>query len=286
MMTALPMWTAKEFQTFRRHYSQGKESFAAINCRYDRLLPWIIKNQGSAPTYVYLVKKDGSQAIDIAGLLSTSNASHGGVDYCFFEGALDLNQATDCNKFSWDGSSWNLIGDSTWPNFVEDGAFYYLEFSFGGTKYWSELIRISDFPEFASDPTGCNGMVRIECASACAVGGVPPLGGQKLFIDGETSDAEYSLEREVATDGNNDETSVWVKSKKRYTVKFYAIETVADFVSTIPLYSVVNITDQTGFQTAVTDVDFQITWPQDQGGALALVELSYAVQYINQTHCC
>ena len=287
MITALPFWTDKNFQYFRRHYCQGKDQFSAVNCRYDRLLPWMVKNQSGAPAYIYLVQRDSQLALDITGLITTLNGTYDGEDFCFSEGATDHNGAMVVDRLTWNGSAWVASASESWNTFVTNSGYYYLEINFGGATYYSDLMKITDFPEFSDDPTGCSEpMVRIECTSACPVGEVPPLGVQKLFVTGETSDPEYSLDIEAAKDGNDVSSALWAKSKKRYSIKFYGVETVADFISTIPLYSVVNITDQTGFQTPVRDIDFKISWPEDQDGCLALIELSYAVQYINQTFCC
>lgn len=287
LITALPFWDAKEKQFFRRQYCQGKDESGAIQCRYDRMLPWMIKNQSGAPTYVYLVTRSGSLAIDITALLTILNGTQNGTDYCYHEGSVDINQATSVNEYGWNGSAWVLRSTKTWANWVDDEAYYYLEINFGGTLYYSELMRISDFPEFPDNPADCKGArVRIECASDCMVGDVPPLGTQKFFVEGETVRPQYELSREVGKDGEDEEKQLWAKGKKRYTVAFYAYETLADFVSTIPLYSTINVTDQNGFQSAVKDVDFRISWPESQEGCLALVELSYSIEHIPQTFCC
>ena len=87
-------------------------------------------------------------------------------------------------------------------------------------------------------------------------------------------------------DGNDEDIDLWVRMDKRYKVTFYAVETVADFIATVPLYSTINFTDQYGFQGPVKDFTYQITWPEDQKGCLALVEITFTREYIAQTGCC
>ena len=287
LITALPFWDAKEKQTFRAFYCKGVEQIGAIQCRYDRMLPWTIQGHSSAPTYVYLVKQDGSAALNITSLLTTAGLTENGINYRYHSGALDINQAAGVQDYRWVSGAWQANTTKTWSDFVCDGGYYYLEVSFGGTKYYSELMRVVDFPEFSEGPGTNASRVRIEAYSTCLLGDFPAGGtSQKLFIDAATSEPEYVTDREVAKDGNEEESVLWAKVKKVYKVQWLAPETVADFIATLPLYNIVNVTDQNGFQSAVTDVGYKITWTEDGSGCLALVEFTYTVEAITTTWCC
>lgn len=282
----LAFWDAKEKQFFRRFYCSAKDEFSALQCRYDRMLPWVIKNQSGTPTYVYLVQSDGSFSLDITTLLTITNETVDGVDYCLHGGGSDINQATSVSEYGWNGTAWAFRSNKTWAEWVSPSRYYYLEINFGGTRYYSELLQIQDFPEVANDPMGCTEpRIRVECSNNCAVGPVPSLSGYapKFFIVGETSQPEYLVEKQVSTDGEEEETVIWAKAKKRYKIIFPANETLADFVSTMPLYDTVNIADQNGFQADVTDVSFRITWEND---CLANIELSYSIVHVAQAFCC
>lgn len=291
LLTALPFWDKMKKQSFRQPYA-GTD-IGAIECRYDRMLPFTIKHTpAAAPNFIYLVRKDGLRAINFGTLISASNTTVDGKGYIFYSAGSDHNQATSITEYSADGSNptiWDVYGTTTWADWVCDGGLYYLEISIGSSRYYSELMRISDFPETTADPTNPNvSRVKIEGTNLCAVGDLPAtLNANKLFIDGNTSDPQYVLEKEVAKDGQDEESPVWVKLKKRYRVRFHAIEPVADWVASLPLYGDnVNLTDQYGYQAAITDIEVDVSWPEQFNGHLALVEMSYTITYLSQTGCC
>lgn len=282
----LAFWNNKEKQFFRRHYCAGKDDLGAVQCRYDRMLPWAIKGQAGAPTYVYLVERDGQNALDITSLLTLTNETVDAISYCLHGGSLDISQAAAATEYGWNGTTWIAKGAKTWATWVEAGGLYYLEVKFGSAIYYSELMQVEDFPEFASEPSGCTEpRLRVECVNNCAVGAVPAFGAYapKFFVVGETSQPEYLVEKQVSTDGEEEEQVVWAKAKKRYKIVFLGTETMADFVSTMPLFSTVNITDQNGFQATVTDVTFRISWEDD---CLAQIEIAYSVVHVSQAFCC
>ena len=291
LITALPFWDLKEKQTFRQSFCEGNLGY--IECRYDRMLPFtVLHTPETSPSSIYLVQKDGERALKIDGLLADSTTTDGGLGYIFFDGALDINQATSVTEYSNGGdnpTTWDVFGSTTWADWVCDGGFYYIEMAVGSERYYSELMRISDFPEFSENPAvDTLSRIRIEGTNICAIGDLPAtLNANKLFIDAKTSSPEYLIEKEVATDGNEEETAVWVKFKKRYKVTFLAIETVIDWVASLPLYGGnVNISDQYGFQGVVTDIEVDVSWPDDFGGCVAQVELSFSREYFSQTGCC
>ena len=287
LITALPFWDAKGKQSFRQHYCQGAEELGAIQCRYDRMLPWTIMGHASAPTYVYLVAKNGLWALDITSLLTMLTDSATGTDYTYHEGALDINQASSVTEYGWVSGAWSAKGSKTWASFVDECQYYYLEISFAGTLYFSELMYITDFTELATDTDVSSNRCRLEVISTCAVGDFPAsLAPNKLFLKSPAADPEYSTTKDVQPDGNDEDIDLWVRMDKRYKVTFYAVETVADFIATVPLYSTINFTDQYGFQGPVKDFTYQITWPEDQKGCLALVEITFTREYIAQTGCC
>lgn len=286
LITALPIWDAKEKQTFRL----AGNTDGSIECRYDRMLPWtILRSPAATPTYVYLVKKDGLTALSITALLSMSSSTEDGNGYAYFEASVDINQASAQTDYRWISGAWSANTTKTWAQFVEAGAEYYLEFSFSGTKFYSELMRINDFPESADLSESCIGSrVKIEGTPLCAVGDLPAsLNVNKLYIDANTSDPQYIIEREVAKDGQEEETAVWVKMKKRYNITFHAIETVVDWLHSLVLYGGnVSVTDQYGFQSTIADIEIETSWPEEFNGWLAEVKFSYTVTYLSGTGCC
>lgn len=287
LITALPFWDAKEKQTFRQHYCSGFEEMGAVQCRYDRVLPWTIKNHAATPDEVLLVNREGTQAIDISAHLTIGTTTYNLIDYTYNEGTTDVTTGAANDLYVFSGGSWSLVGTATWAGFVELCGLYYLEVNFGGTRYYSELMQIADFSELSDSTDIESNRCRIECSATCPVGEFPPgFAAQKLFVKSPTARPEYETSKEVSEDGDDEENGIWVKVTKRYTLEWYAIETVADFVSTIPLYSTINFTDQYGFQGPVTNVDYEIAWPDDQKGCLALIRLSFTREYIAETGCC
>lgn len=286
LITSLPIFDAKEKQTFR----QAKSTDGAIPCRYDRILPWAIKRTpAAAPTYIYAVKYGDQGALDITSLLSVSTDTVDGVGFAYWAYGLDHNQASAVNDYVWVSGAWSLHSTKTWAQFFSEGDFFYLEFSFGGTKFYSELMQLWDFPETTTDPSNdCSTYVRIEGANLCRIGDLPgALNIQKLFVEGRTSDPEYIVTRQVAEDGQDEETPVWVKLKKRYKIIFYTVESVVDWLTTLPIYGDnVNVVDQYGYQAAVGDIVVEVTWPEDFNGWLARVEFTYSINYLSGTGCC
>lgn len=287
LITALPVWDAKEKQTFRQ---AGASELGAIECRYDRLLPWtILRTPAATPTYVYLVAQNSLTALNITSLLSMSSTTVNSKGYAFFQGSVDINQATAVTDYRWISGAWSANTTKTWAQFVGDGGYFYLEFSFSGTKFYSELMRITDFPEVCDDPANeCSARVKIEGTNLCPIGDLPgTLNANKLFIDGNTSDPDYVLDKEVAKDGQEEETPLWVKLKKRYKIIFFAVEPVVDWLHTLPLYGDnVSVTDQYGYTASISDIEVDESWPEEFGGWLARVEFSYAITYLSQTGCC
>lgn len=287
LITSLPFFDARGKQTFR----QAKSTQGAIPCRYDRILPFTIKRTpAAAPTYIYAVKYGDQSALDITSLLSISTETVDSIGFAYWAYGLDHNQATAVQDYRWTAGAWAANTTKTWAQFFSEGDLFYLEISFSGTKYYSELMRLSDFPETVTDPSDeCAGTyIRIEGTNICKVGDLPAaLNVQKLFIDGKTSDPEYLISRQVSEDGHDEEHPVFVKLKKRYKAIFYTVESVVDWLSTLPLYGDnVNLVDQYGYQAAVTDIELDVSWPEEYNGWLARVELTYSINYLSSTGCC
>jgi len=288
MITALPIWDAKERQTFRQFYCDGAEEMAAIQMRHDRVIPWMIYGHATAPTYVYLVRVTNGvevEAIDITARLTIATGTFDGKNYTYDMGAIDItNMGLDNNNYTWNGSAWSLVGDKSYNNFVNECGLFYLEFNFAGTQYWSELLQISTFAEFSDSTDIESNRTRLECVNGCAIGDLPAsIISQKIFIKSPTANPEYSTVKDVGENGDDDTTDLWVKMLKRYKVTFFAVETVADWIASIPLYtgsSVLTFTDQYGFTGPIKDFAYNIQWPDEQNGCLALVEISFIREYI------
>lgn len=286
LVTSLPIFDAREKQTFR----QAKDTNGAIPCRYDRILPFTIKRTpAAAPTYIYAVKYGDQSALDITTLLTINTGTVGGVGFAYWAYGTDHSQVTAVTDYRWISGAWSANTTKTWAQFFSEGEFFYLEFSFSGTKFYSELMMLSDFPETTTDPSAeCGSYVRIEGTNLCAVGDLPAgLNMNKLFIEGKTSDPEYLTEKDVAEDGQNEETPTWIKLKKRYKIIFHATEPVVDWLTTLPLYGDnVNVVDQYGYQATIKDIVVEVTWPPEFQGWLAQVEFNYSITYITTTGCC
>ena len=285
LISALAFWDAKENQTFRRSYCGS--DIGAILCRYDRLLPFIIMHTpAAAPNFVYLVQEDGTRAINLGPLITVNSATIGGVGYLFYEGSSDINQSTSVTQYTADGDVWDSFGSTTWGNWVCDGGKYYIEVSAGSSRYRSELMQISDFPEEGAG-SGTLKHTRIEAINSCPVGNMPAsMVSHKLFIEGHLNDPAYLFDKEVAKDGQEEEAPVWVKFKKRYKITFLAIETVADFMASLLLYDLVLVTDLNGWKNEVTDKEVDVSWPEDSNGCVAQIEFSFSITYLSQTGCC
>lgn len=286
--TALPIWPNWKFQSFRQPYCSGSAA-VALSARADRVLPWMIEGETAEPDYVYLVEKDGSNAVDITDLLTILTGTEGGNDYVYCEASTDIDQGAELTEHTgWNGTTWTTTpGENTWGAFVRCGNDYYLEFKFDSNYYYSEAFTIVDFPEFSTDPTSETlTRVRIEAATSCMIDAIPPLGVQKLFVDNVTAEAEYLVEDSVSEDGNGEKKVLWAKMKKRYHVKFYAVESVMDFCAMLPLYSNVTITDQYGLQSSVSDIDVKGTWGDDGAGCLILIDIAFTRDFAAYTNCC
>lgn len=259
----------------------------AIECRYDRLLPFLIEySPATEPNYVYLVSRDGLHAISLADLITVTTDTVDGVGYLYHIGAVDINQSTTVAKKIFD-DVWDSDGTTTWADFVCDGGYYYLEVAFGeGDYFQSELLHIVDFPEFSEDvdsPTKTR--VRFECVGNCTIAGVVSAAvntSQKVFLNARTAQPEYPTEKLA----KKDETILWAKIKKRHTVKFWAIETVLDFFATMPLYETVDFTDQYGVRSVISDIEVKATWNDDGGDCVADVEVSFIRDFVEYSGCC
>ncbi len=287
-------------QTFRHSYCNVEPEAIAIQSRYDRLLPFVIKKDTSSSLIaVLLVEKNatGFDTVninghaDITALVTVNTITHDGQDYFEFAGGVDINQATAFDA--------NSVDDPTpittnWADWVQPNGLYYLIILLAnGTRFYSELLQVVDFPEFSEIPDDrCLSRVRIECTNTCEIGGIPPVvfASQKLFIDYPTSKPTYPFKEERGEDGNGNEKLYWRNTKKRWTVSFYAIETIADFCSLLPSYAAiptgVNITDTYGVQSAVTDVEVEISWPEETLACLALISISFTRDFVAFNACC
>lgn len=285
---SLPIWDNWRKQTFRMPFCGGSP---VVNmwARNDRILPWIIMGETAEPDYVYLVNEATTNALNITDLLTILTGSEGGNDYVYFEGSEDINQSADCEERNgWNGSTWTTTpGDNTYGAFVQCGYSYYLEFKFGSNYYYSELFTIRDFGEFSDNPTSEDfTFCRIDAATSCMIDDMPPLGVQKLFVPGYTVEPEYPVDETVSTDGMKRKKVLSAVMSKRYKLRWFAPESVADFCATLPLYTTVTITDQYGLQTAVRDVEFRPSWGEDNGnGCACLCELSFTRDFIS-FECC
>ena len=287
-------------QTFRHSYCNTLPAEEmAIQVRFDRMIPMVLQLE-TAPISILLVRKDAEEYdgatpighADITPLLTFDPFSFdfgsGDVDFIEYTGNADINQATAIDTF--DGSP----GTSTWGAWVDDGGLYFLILEFAdATRAYSELIQISDFPEFGQDPDQCYSRTRIEAVANCPLGDMPPtlFAPMKLFINGPTSRPEYEYEDELATDGKEEEKALWTKVKKRWKISFYAIETVCDFCAMLPLYAQTNdglvaITDTYGVSYQPKDVTVNVSWPDDGKDCLALVEIGFTATYSDNTGCC
>ena len=301
LLTAVPFFTSESQQTFRNPAADGFREQLAILCRLDRLLPWCIKKTpAAAPSAVYLCSADSKVALDITSLLTISTQTVDGVGYVYHGGALDLGTG-DVPKFSGTGSNpttWGgSIGDQTVPAFVGSGGYFYLDVTISGTRYFSELLYIADVPEFPELSESCAAFpyIRLEATTQCDIGEYLPadlLFANKLFIkNGGVYAPTYQVERVVATDGNAEESPLWTKLKKIYSIRFFCPESVADWAASLVLYTgnptpPLNVTDESGFQSAATVENVTIGWPDTMNGIVAEVELQYSIEAVVQTGCC
>jgi hypothetical protein len=289
--------TAKR-QTFRQSYCNLPPEEMAVQVRYDRMIPMVLPSE-TAPVSILLVKidaedYDGATPVghaDITPLLTFDpfvfDFGSGDVDFIEYPGNADINQATSIDTF--DGTP----GTSTWAGWVDDGGLYFLILEFADTtRAYSELIQISEFPEFGQDPDQCYSRSRIEAVSNCPLDDMPPtfFAPQKLFVLSPTSRPEYEYQDEIATDGKEQEKALWTKVKKRWRLSFYAIETVCDFCAMLPLYAQsdtgVFITDTYGVSGPVKDLTVNVSWPDETNDCLALVEITFTRTFADYMDCC
>lgn len=303
LLSALPFFTSQFQQTFRHPAAQGQTDKLSLLCRYSRMLPFLIKKTPAAtPNQILLCKKDGSEAIKIDPLLTIATATVDGIGYIYHEGQVDISTpSTSVNKYTGDTSdkptTWDGAGTTTYANFVGSGGYFYLDISIGSpaTRYFSELLYIADVPEFPEEPDGCGfAYIRIEAVSTCPIGDkLPndPLVAQKVFIkNGSVNGPQYPIERNVAEDGNGNESPLWSKMRKLYGIRFLCSEAVADWAASLPLYygviGPVNVTDETGWQAAGWVESVAVEWPEEYSGIVAEVEVRWYVEAVVQTACC
>lgn len=288
-------------QTFRHPAADGLHDLLAILCRYDRMLPWLVqKTPAASPNQVLLCKRDGSAAIKIDTLLtSLSTDTVDGVGYTIHAGSVDINPATSVPGYAGDTgdtpTTWDGTGNTTYGAFVGSGGYFYLDVSIGSpaTRYFSELLYISDVPEFPVLSGGCTGFpyIRIEAVTDCKIGDMFPAGSSnKIFVkNGSVRAPQYPIDRNVATDGNGEESPLWTRLRKVYAVGMLCPESVADWAASLQLYTgagAFNITDETGFQTAATVEAVTVDWPDQYNGIVADVEIRFSIEAAYQTGCC
>ena len=306
---AFPLWHTPETtgsanwvataqkQTFRHSYCNIDPAEIALQVRYDRFVPMVAEIDES-PTKIYLVEYDSpnpyatipNECADVTALFSFSTFSEAMRDFIEFPGSVDINQATTftaySDKFAPGGVS------RTWATYVKNQGLYFLILEFSDTRMYSELFQLVDFPEFAVMPDTCTSRLRIECVNNCPIGDLPStnFAPHKIFVKDPTSQPTYPTEKSVATNGKRQEKITWAGVKKRWKVSFNATEAVADFCSLIPLFSTndsgVYITDTYGVSGPVSDLEVEISWPEELGGCLARVDLFFTREFIDFENCC
>mgnify|MGYP006314250181 FL=1 len=297
VLTGSANWIATaQKQTFRHSYCENVPlTEIAIQVRYDRLIP-MIAEVGAVPTDVFLCEYDALSydealvigAANITDLMTFDAYTQDGRDFIEFTGNADVNQATAIDVLTQAG----LIA-STWAGWVRDGGLYYIILQFADeTRLYSELIQIVDFPEFPVTPDTCTSRLRIECVNNCPIGDLPStnFAPHKIFIKDPTSQPTYITEKSVATNGKRQERITWAGVKKRWKVSFNVTEPVADFCSLIPLFSTdssaILITDTYGVGSEVSDLEVEISWPEELGGCLANVDLFFTRDFTDFENCC
>jgi hypothetical protein len=291
LITSLAFFTDKSFQTFRQSYCSGVP-FVDLEARLDRLVPFIIKRPNTstaAVDYVYLVRKDGTRALDItSGLAGLGAAVFGSNAFIYWQAAVDIPD-NEFDEFSWSGSAWGNVGEKAYSSFVDCSGFY-LEVKDGATTYYSESFQIGAFPEFAETPDS-DELTRLRIAGvlSCYAGQLPPdQVEQKLYINARCSDPNWTVSKDVSKFPADEEKSLWAKVRKSYKVVFYATETVCDWLATLCLYEsngVLTFCDQYGVDSTIYDVEFRYTWDDAGNGCVCRVELSF-VRDFSETICC
>jgi len=295
----LAFFDAAHKQTYRHSYCNGFKHLIAVECRYDRLIAWIIQQTPeTVADYVYLVTADGAQdslsALDITTLLTLQEDTIDAVGYTFFGSDADIDQDEEVQTYSRSsiGSAWSVSGDSTWGNYVCDGGYYYLEIKIGSSVWHSELLHIVDFPEFPDEGESDSPYTRLrfEVLSNCTVAGIPTLSISQSFIcfvNARAARPDYLLSKEVGKDGQEEESPVWTKIVKRYSLEFYGCETTCDFFATLPLYGTVNFADQYGVRTNITNIEVEPpSWDDIGNDCAALIKITFQRDFVSNTECC
>lgn len=286
--TALPIFPSKNLQSFRLNNCMGLDTAGAIQMRKSRFLPWIIQRPVAAtPSSIFLVKKGDLEVANVTSMFSgmtsfTDTAS--GLKYACYIGNSDINVNTSLSVTIEDA-----VTTMTYNQFVCSGDFFYLRFHFGSDKHYSELLQIVDFPEFSDDPNSDLARIRIEAVNSCPIGEIPvaPDGTpQKIFLNTMAEEPDYEPEFKMKENGQKEERPLWAKVKKKYKIRAYCYETVCDFLNILPLFPIVNITDECGLQSPAFDIECKTTWPDEGNKCLALVEITFAREFIPKTDCC
>ena len=266
------------------------------------MLPFVIrKTPAASASKVLLCSADTKTAIDIVSLMTLGSQTIDGIGYSYHLGFSDLSSG-DVPKYSGTGSNpitWGATtGDTTVPAFVGAGGYFYLEVTVGGTRFFSELLYISDVAEYPTLGDSCSTFpyIRLSANTLCDIGDYFPAGlnaPQTIFIkNGGVYGPSYEVERVVSEDGNGQEDSLWTALKKLYSVNFFCPESVADWAASLVLYTgstgnpPLNVTDESGFSTNVKIENVTVTWPDQFNGIVAEVQLQYSIQVITQTGCC
>lgn len=312
LLTAVPFWGAEGTgasswekaaakQTYRMQYCNLALHQVAIQCRYDRMLPLLMERPtGDLPEKVLLMRHDApnpgsaipSECADVTALFTFDTFDYDGKTYVEFPGQVDINQATTFTAYSDKFAPWGAT--RTWASYVVNEGFYSLVIEFPDeSRLYSELLQISDFPEFSEVPDSeCLSRVRIECVNSCSIGPLPPVSvaSQKLFSYNVLISPEYITDLSLATNGLNQSQVLSGVVKKRWRLTLYGVETVADFCSLLPLFSAdasaVNITDQYGVGSNAKDIEVQISWPTEFNGCLAQIDIYFTRDYVSFDNCC
>ncbi len=288
--SAFPVWSNKNSQTHKQFYCKGWESLAAIKVRYDRMSPIVIMGPTADPTKVWLREQDfdtnlDAEQLDITTLLGAWEISdENGKDYVKYYGDTDLAQGTAVPRYTAEGA---ILTSQTWAQFVDCSKYYTIHFDFPSGQYYSELIRFLDFPEFSTDASDEHLVhIRLRARSTCTIGDIPTGTENRLFFNGYVYAGEYLINDVVQTGGDEEDTPLWIKVKKRYAIKLYAIESVVDFLATVPAYGTIELSDQYGHNTAIRDVEVKPVLSEEFGECFYEVDFSFTKDYIDTNGCC
>lgn len=285
--TALPIFPSIKLQSFRLNNCMGLDTMGAIQMRKQRFLPWLIQRPTAAvPTGIFLVKKGDLESANVTSMFSGMTSftdAESGLKYATYPGSSNINVNTSVNVTIDDA-----LATMTYNEFVCSGDFFYFRFQFGADKHYSELLQIVDFPEFSDDPNSDLARIRIEAVNSCAIGEIPVTNftPQKIFLNTLAEEPDYESEFKMKENGQKEERPLWAKVKKKYKIRAYCYESVCDFLNILPLFPVVNITDECGLQSPVYDIEAKTTWPDEGNKCLALVEITFAREFIPKTDCC